>query len=86
MTEMWSQKKKDKLLSQFKEASKDFPLLIVVCPMAGKKDYFNPCKRATASYLCNTIVRQCFKGCLLVPNCWYGNGTVLLKDPLKLVF
>ena len=69
MTEMWSLMK-EKLFSQFKE---------------WEKDYSNLYKRATASYLCNTIARQCFKGCLLGPNCCYGNGTVLLKGPLKVV-
>ena len=53
-----------------------------MCPM--EKDYSNPYKRATASYLCNTIVRQCFKGYLLWLGLGYGNGTVLLNDPLKL--
>ena len=39
--------------SLLKEARKGFPLLIVMCPM--EKDYSNPYKRGTASYLCNTI-------------------------------
>ena len=77
---MVTDKKINYFPSLLKEARKDFPLLIVVCPM--EKDYSNPYKRATASYLCNTIAM--FKGCLLGPNCCYGNGTVLLKDCLKL--